>query len=102
MQILNQLNQKVYKTVKSQISSIKLFTLLNNSINGVIVPVMKIDIVDLFRKSQQDYLTGQVNLKFQYPMTKTFTAVVPYGCTSFCPSANMPFGTNAGEACLGF
>jgi hypothetical protein len=33
-------------------------------------------IVDLFRKSQQDDLTGQVNLKSQYSMTKTFTKVV--------------------------
>jgi hypothetical protein len=38
----------------------------------------------------------QINSKFQYPMTKTFTAVVPYRCTNLCPPMIMPFGTNAG------
>ena len=33
-------------------------------------------IVDLCRKFSQDDLTGQVNHKFQYSMTKTFTTVV--------------------------
>jgi hypothetical protein len=39
---------------------------------------------------------GQINLKFQYPMTKTFNTVVPYRCPNFCPPVIMPLGTNAG------
>jgi len=32
-------------------------------------------IVDLLHNSLQENLTGRVNLKFQYPMTKTIIAV---------------------------
>jgi hypothetical protein len=32
----------------------------------------------------------------QYPMTKTFNAVVPYQCPNFYALVIMPFGTNGG------
>jgi hypothetical protein len=35
-------------------------------------------IVDLLHKTPQDDLTGQVNLKFQYSMTKMFTTSLLY------------------------
>jgi outer membrane phospholipase A len=41
---------------------------------------------------------GQINLKFQYPMTKTLNAVVPYRCPNFSPLVIMSFGTNAGRS----
>jgi hypothetical protein len=51
-------------------------------------------------KSQISSTKLQINLKFQYPMTKTFHAVVPYRGISLCPLVIMPFGTNAGESCV--
>ena len=51
--------------------------------------------VEPFSQSLQDDLTGQVNLKFQYPMTKTFTAIVPYRFAKLAVPAILPFGTNA-------
>jgi hypothetical protein len=38
----------------------------------------------------------QINLKFQYPMTKTFSAIGPYLYPSYCLLLIMPFGTNTG------
>ena len=56
---------------KSQITSTKLFTRLNISINSVTVLIIKEHTDNLCRKSLQNDLTGQVNLKYQTPMTQT-------------------------------
>ena len=47
-------------------------------------------------KFQNSSTKFQINLKFQYPMTKTFTAVVPYRCTQLYPSVTLPFGSEVG------
>jgi hypothetical protein len=47
-------------------------------------------------KSQSTKL--QKNLKFQYPMTKTFTAVGPYRFAKLALAVILPSGTNAGES----
>jgi hypothetical protein len=54
-------------------------------------------IVDPCRKSLQNDLTGQVILKFQYPMTKTFAAVLPYRGTNLCPPAIIRYGAHTGR-----
>ena len=54
--------------------------------------------VEPFSQFLQDDLTGQVNFKIQYPMTKTITSVVQTNCTSLSPSAMMPSCTDAAEA----
>jgi hypothetical protein len=41
-------------------------------------------------KSQIPSIKLQINLKFQYPMIKTFAAVVPHRCTNHCPPVVMP------------
>jgi hypothetical protein len=40
----------------------------------------------------------QINLKSQYPMTKTFTAVGPYRFAKLALPVIMPFGTNAARS----
>ena len=48
----------------------------------------------IHRKVQSAYLTGQVNLKFQYPMSKTFNTVGTYRITKSALPVIIPFGTN--------
>ena len=45
----------------------------------------------MVRQAHHPEPSRRANLKFQYPMTKTFTAVVPYRCTNLCPPVIMPF-----------
>ncbi len=48
--------------------------------------------VDLYQKSLQDDLTGQVDLKFQYSMTKTFTTVISHRLANPGLPVMMPWG----------
>ena len=52
--------------------------------------------LQIINKLQITSIKLQINLKFQYPMTKTFNAVVSYRCPNFYPPVIMLFGTNAG------
>jgi hypothetical protein len=63
------------KIIKSQISSTKLFTLLNNSNNGVTMFIMKILCRSIPKIPIRRFNRAR---KFQISMTKTFTIVVSH------------------------
>jgi hypothetical protein len=46
-------------------------------------------------KSQIQSTKLQINLKFQYSMTKTFSAGVAFRCTNLCSPVIVPFCINA-------
>jgi hypothetical protein len=52
-------------------------------------------------KSQIPSTKLQINLKFQYPMTKTTTAIAPYNCPNLYPTVMMLFGPDAGGSQFG-
>jgi len=55
---------------------------------------------DVYLKSQIPSTKFQINLKFQFPMTKTFIAVVSHRCTNFRLSNILQFGTNVGGSAV--
>jgi hypothetical protein len=48
-------------------------------------------------KSQIPSTKLQINLKFQYPMTKTITALAPFRIAKLSVLGIMPLGTNAAD-----
>ena len=48
----------------------------------------------MVRQAHHPEPSRRVNLKFQYPMTKTFTAVGRYRFAKLAVPVIMPFGTN--------
>jgi hypothetical protein len=65
-------------------------------------PKLELELYNLDRPEITNYKhhlilkLGQINLKFQHPMTKAFNAVVSYHCPNFYLLEIMPFCTNAG------